>query len=67
MRFRGLILKLHLPQYFCHSHTNTQIDIFQKQSNLVQVTPSVNPWKTKVENLHEINTFLYLQKGSKNI
>ena len=43
MKFRALVLELHLPQNFCHRQT----DIFQKQSNRVQIIPScVNPLKT---------------------
>ena len=49
MKFRASVLELHLPQNFCHTHTQThrQADIFQKQSNRVQDIPKcVNPSKT---------------------
>ena len=43
MKFCSLVLELHLPQNFCHIHT----DIFQKQSNRVHDIPKrVNPSKT---------------------
>ena len=32
MKFRELVLELHLPQIFCHTHINTQTDIFQVKS-----------------------------------
>ena len=55
MKFRALVLELHLPQNFCHRHTDRHTDrltdrhtdIFQKQPNRVEdISDRVNPSKT---------------------
>ena len=51
MKFCALLLELHLPQKFCHIHTDKQTDreteILQKWSIRVQDIPKrVNPSKT---------------------
>ena len=69
MKFCSLVLELHLPQNFCHTHTEThrQADIFQKQSNCVQdLLKHVNPSKPEIKNLHETNTFSIYIEESKN-
>ena len=54
MKFCALVFELHLPQNFCHAHTDIQsdgqTDIFQKQSNCVQdilkrVSPKIDDRK----------------------
>ena len=71
MKFCSLVFELHLPQNFCHTHTQTyrhtdtqthrQTNIFQKQSNRVQDIPKrVNPSKTGNRQVARNQYFLLL-------
>ena len=61
MKFCSLVFQLHLPQNFCHTHTDTQTQIFQKQSNRVQDIPKrVNSSKTGNRKFAQKQYFLLL-------
>ena len=62
MKFRALVLELHLPQNFCHTHIDRQT--FSRNSQIVfrtsqNVQIHQNP---EIENLHETNTFFCLHR-----
>ena len=64
MKFRALVLDLHLPQNFCHRHTDTQTDrhfpeIVKSCSKHPKMCKFIKP---DVENLKETNTFFYLYR-----
>ena len=44
MKFCSLVLELHLPHNFCHTHTRTQT--FSRNSELQDILKRVNPSKT---------------------
>ena len=39
MKFCSLVLELHLPQNFCHTHTQTDRQAFSRNSQIVFRTP----------------------------
>ena len=69
MKFCSLVLELHLPQNFCHTHTDRQTDIFQTQSNRVQDIPKrVNPSKTGNRKFAKpILSSTYIEENKKKI
>ena len=75
MKFCALILELHLPQNFCHIHTDIQTDgetnrqTFSRNCQIV-IRTSQNVYiyqKLEAENLDETNTFSIYTKKSKNV
>ena len=53
MKFRALVLELHLPQNFCHTHTDTQTgrhfsEIVKSCSEHPKTCKSIENWKSKI-------------------
>ena len=64
MKFRALVLELHLPQNFCHRHTDTQS--FSRNSQIVfRTSQNVNPSKTGNRKSKTILSSIYIEE-SKN-
>ena len=70
MNFCSLVLELHLPQNFCHTHTDTQThrQTFSRNSQIVfRTSQNVTiHQKPEIENLHETDISSTYIEESKN-
>ena len=64
MKFCAIVLELHLPQNFWHTHTHTQSDRhFPETVKSCSGLPKrVNPSKIESRKFSQANTFLYKRK-----
>ena len=78
MKFRALVLELHLPQNFCHTHTDTQTDrhfleIVKSSSGHPETCKSIENWKSKtftkpiLSSIYVENFLLFMLKKVKMI